>query len=94
MLMPAEGFAYTKGAPKTYRRPDKANAVTREFCKVCGTHMTTRRPGLPPVILRIGTLDDPSVYGGPQMAIFTAEGQPFHLIADGVPAFEGLPQRR
>src|SRR5262249_13645527 len=25
----------------------------------------------------------------PQMAIFTAEGQPFHLIADGVPAFEG-----
>jgi hypothetical protein len=23
--------------------------------------------------------------------IFTAEGQPFHLIADGVPAFEGLP---
>jgi hypothetical protein len=28
------------------------------------------------------------------MAIFTAEGQPFHLIADGVPAFEGLPPRR
>jgi hypothetical protein len=27
------------------------------------------------------------------MAIFTAEGQPFHLIADGVPAFEGLPPR-
>src|SRR6266566_6665254 len=27
MLMPAEGFAYTKGAPKTYMRPDKADAV-------------------------------------------------------------------
>jgi hypothetical protein len=27
-------------------------------------------------------------------AIFTAEGQPFHLIADGVPAFEGLPPRQ
>jgi len=40
------------------------------------------------------TLDDPSVYGGAQKAIFTAEGQPFHLIADGVPAFEGLPPRR
>jgi hypothetical protein len=36
MLVPAEGFAYTKGAPKTYRRPDKADAVTREFCAVCG----------------------------------------------------------
>ena len=24
MLMPAEGFAYTKGAPTTYTRPDNA----------------------------------------------------------------------
>ena len=94
MLVPAEGFAYTKGAPKTYRRPDKADAVTREFCAVCGTHMISRRPGLRPVVLKIGTLDDPSVYGGAQKAIFTAEGQPFHLIADGVPAFEGLPPRQ
>ncbi|MFZ3240239.1 MAG: GFA family protein [Pseudolabrys sp.] len=42
MLVPAEEFAYTKGAPKTYRRPDKADAVTREFCAVCGTHMISR----------------------------------------------------
>ena len=69
-------------------------AVTREFCAVCGTHMISRRPGLRPVVLKIGTLDDPSVYGGAQKAIFTAEGQPFHLIADGVPAFEGLPPRQ
>ena len=94
MLVPAEGFAYTKGAPKTYRRPDKADAVTREFCAVCGTHMISRRPGLRPVVLKVGTLDDPLVYGGAQKAIFTAEGQPFHLIADGVPAFEGLPPRQ
>ena len=93
MLTPAEGFRYTKGAPKAYRRPDKTDAVTREFCAECGTHLITRRPGLPPVVLKIGTLDDPSVYGGAQMAIFTAEGQPFHLVAEGVPAFEGLPPR-
>jgi hypothetical protein len=43
---------------------------------------------------RIYSLDDPSVYGGAQKAIFTAEGQPFHLIADGVPAFEALPPRQ
>ena len=61
MLVPAEGFAYTKGAPKTYRRPDKADAVTREFCALCGTHMISRRPGLRPVVLKIGTLDNPSV---------------------------------
>ena len=73
MLVPAEGFAYTKGAPKTYRRPDKADAVTREFCAVCGTHVMSRRPGLRPVVLKIGTLDDPSIYGGAQKAIFTAK---------------------
>ena len=28
---------------------------------------------------------------GPVSVIVTAEGQTFHLIADGVPAFEGLP---
>jgi hypothetical protein len=94
MLMPAEGFTYTKGAPKTYTRPDKVDAVTREFCAACGTHMISRRPGLRPVVLKIGTLDDPSVYGGAQKAIFTAEGQPFHLIAEGIPAFEGLPPPR
>jgi hypothetical protein len=44
MLMPAEGFRYTKGAPQTYRRPDKPDAVTREFCAACGTHLITRRP--------------------------------------------------
>jgi hypothetical protein len=44
--------------------------------------MISRRPGLRPVVLKIGTLDNPSVYGGAQKAIFTAEGQPFHLIAD------------
>ena len=39
MLMPADGFVYTKGAPSTYTRPDKADAVTREFCAVCGTNL-------------------------------------------------------
>src|SRR5215470_2422291 len=90
----SSGIRLHERRPKTYTRPDKADAVTREFCAVCGTHLITRRPGLPPVVLKIGTLDDPSVYGGAQMAIFTAEGQPFHLIADGVPAFEGLPPRQ
>jgi hypothetical protein len=56
--------------------------------------MVSWRPCLRPVVLKIGTLDDPSVYGGAQMAIFTAEGQPFHLMVDGIPAFEGLPPHR
>jgi hypothetical protein len=46
MLMPPDGFRYTKGAPKQFTRNDLDNAVTREFCAECGTHILTRRTGL------------------------------------------------
>ena len=82
-----------RGAPKKFFRSDVDNAVTREFCADCGTHLTTRRSGLPAVILKVGTLDDPSVFGNAQMAIFTVDKQPFRLIAEGVPIFERLPPR-
>ncbi|MCA0319256.1 MAG: GFA family protein [Proteobacteria bacterium] len=94
MLMPPDGFSYTAGTPKTFTRKDLDNPVTREFCAECGTHVATRRPGLPMVILKAGTLDDPAAYGMPQMAIFTAEMQPFHCIPEGLPRFEGLPPTR
>lgn len=55
--------------------------------------MTTRRPGLPAVILKVGTLDDPTQFGTPQMAIYTVDKQAFHHIPHGLPAFEGLPKR-
>jgi hypothetical protein len=93
MLMAPEDFRYVSGAPKTFTRSDIENAVTREFCADCGTHLATRRPGTPFVILKVGTLDDPSLYGGPKMAIFTCDKQPFHMIPDGMPAFERLPPR-
>lgn len=94
MLMPPAGFRWTKGEPKTFTRPDRDNAVTRAFCQTCGTHLTTRRPGLDAVVLKIGTLDDPAQYGGPMIAIFTEEEQSFHLVPDGVPKFDKLPPRR
>jgi hypothetical protein len=94
MLMPPEGFAYTKGTPKQFTRKDLPNAVTRDFCAECGTHILTRRPGLPQLVLKVGTLDDPaSGYGAPKMAIYTIDKQPFHLIAEGLPAFERVPGR-
>ena len=93
VVMPSAGFAYTKGAPKQFTRGDLENPVTREFCPDCGTHMATRPPGRPVIVVKVGTLDDPKLYGGPQMAIFTMDKQPFHQIPDGVPAFERMPQR-
>jgi hypothetical protein len=72
---------------------DLEAAVTRDFCAECGTHLLTRRPGLPAAILKIGTLDDPALYGSPQMAIFTIDKQAFHAIPEGLPSFERLPKR-
>jgi hypothetical protein len=92
MGMPATGFAYTKGSPKAYRRGDLPSPVTREFCGECGTHVLTRAPTLPAaVLLKVGTFDDPGVYGGPQMVIFTIDQQAFHHVPPGVPTFERLP---
>ena len=90
--MPAAGFTYRTGTPKAFRRTDLAQPVTREFCGECGTHLLSRTHNLPgAVLLKVGTLDDPSVFDGPQMVIFTADKQPFHHVPEGVPTFERLP---
>ena|ERR1700736_6554975 len=89
----AAGLKYTGETPKQFTRSDLERAVTREFCAECGTHVVTRPPGLPAVVLRIGTLDDPSLFGSPQIAIYTIDKQPYHHVPEGVPAFERLPQR-
>ena len=88
-----DGFKYTKEAPKQFTRRDLERAVTREFCAECGTHVVTRPPGLPAVVLKVGTLDDPSLFGGPKIAIYTVDTQPFHHIPEGMPSFERLPPR-
>jgi hypothetical protein len=92
VAMPVSGFKYTADQPKQFTRSDLERAVTREFCGECGTHMVTRVPGLPAVVLKVGTFDDPALFD-PQMAIYTIDKQAFHHVPDGMPAFERLPQR-
>jgi hypothetical protein len=92
MGMPEAGFAYTKGASKTFRRSDLETPVTREFCPDCGTHLLAKAAGLPgAVLLKVGTFDDPGVFGSAQMAIFTVDKQSFHHVPEGIPTFERAP---
>lgn len=91
MMMPTEGFRYTKGAPKSFTRSDLDRPVTREFCAECGTHLVTRPPGMPLLVLKVGTLDEPTLFEGPQVAIYAVDKQPFHMVAEGLPIFERLP---
>ena len=92
MAMPESGFTYTKGMPKKFKRSDLPNGVTREFCPDCGTHILAKSPAVPgAVLLKAGVFDDPSLYGKPQMVIFTIDKQVFHQIPEGVPVFERVP---
>ncbi len=92
MAIPADGFRYVQGEPKGFARSDIDNAVTREFCPDCGTHLATRSPQLAQaVILKVGSMDDPSEFGQPQMAIYCCDKQPFHALPEGLPTFDRLP---
>ncbi len=94
MIMPAADFTYVKGQPKTFTRGDIPNPATREFCGNCGTHLTTRVSADPSIlVLKVGTLDDPKAYGGPQAAIWVSDAQPFHLIPENLPTFPRFPGR-
>jgi hypothetical protein len=84
MAMPVAGFKYTASQPKQFTRS--------EFCAECGTHMVTKVPGLPAVVLKVGTFDDPKLFN-PQVAIYTCDKQAFHHVPEGMPAFEKLPAR-
>jgi len=90
--LPESGFSYTSGSPRAFSRSDLESPVTREFCAECGTHILSKAPALPGVaLLKVGTLDDPGVFEGPQMVIYTIDRQSFHLIPEGVPTFERTP---
>ncbi len=92
MALPEANFDYTKGCAKGFTRSDLEGAVTRDFCPDCGTQLISRAPALPgAVLIKVGTLDDPAVYEGPQMAIYTVDMQPFHVLPEGLPSFERMP---
>jgi hypothetical protein len=92
MVVPEAEFGFTQGTPKGFSRSDLEAPVTRQFCPDCGTHLLTRSPKRPgAIILKVGTMDDPTQYGRPEMAIFTCDQQAFHEIPDGLPTFERRP---
>jgi hypothetical protein len=94
LAMPAEGFRYVKGEPKRYARSDLDAPMVREFCGTCGAPLTTRAPGFAQaVIIKVGSLDDPELFEGPEVVMWTADAPKFHLFPEGVPSFPGFPGR-
>jgi hypothetical protein len=88
MAMPVDGFEITKGAVKDYKREDLERGVTRQFCPNCGTHLFTRAPGFPAVIIKVGSMDDPSQFGKADSANWVEDAQPYHRLPDDMPVHQ------
>ena len=92
MGMPKDGFTWTKGKPTSFARDDLESPRIRDFCANCGTHVLTHsppRPGM--VMLKVGTLDDPDFFAQADAVIFTRDCQAWHILPNGVPAFDDMP---
>ena len=66
--------------------------ASREFCPTCGVQLTTKAEPMPDVVfVKVGTLDDPAAFGGPDLAIFMSDKQAFHQVAEDLPTFDKMP---
>jgi len=93
MAVNARSFQFTKGSPRSFNKNDRPGSPTRHFCEACGVHLTARSERAPSaVLIKVGTLDDPSVFEGPPVVTWTSEMQKFHLLPLGVPSFPEIPR--
>jgi len=93
MAINAMSFQFTKGTPGAFNKNDRPGSPTRHFCQTCGVHLTARSERAPgAVLIKVGTLDDPSAFEGPQLVTWTSEMQKFHLLPNDVPTHPEFPR--
>jgi hypothetical protein len=92
--VPREGFQLLSGSEQIeVYRPE--SGMTKAFCRICGSSLFGGTwPEGPEVSIRLGALDDdPGI--GPQFHSFVASKASWERLPDdGLPRFEGAPQRR
>lgn len=64
--------------------------LKRGFCPACGTTLFSRRDSRGILGVTSGSLDDPSLFK-PDMHFWTASKQPWVMLDDGLPQYEGAP---
>ena len=93
MAVDAPTFHFTKGTPRSFNKKEHPWSPTRHFCEICGVHLTARSERAQgAVLVKVGTLDDPSAFQGPQLVTWTSEMQKFHLLPPDVPAYPEMPR--
>jgi hypothetical protein len=91
LVFAREAVAVTGATTDYASLADSGNHMHRHFCPSCGVQvysLVDERPHL--VILRVGTLDDPSL-AAPRGTIWTKSAPPWALIDPALPRHEGQP---
>ena len=89
----ADTFKFTSGSPRSFTNEEHPWRPTRHFCEICGVHLTARSDrAASAVLIKIGTLDDPGLFDGPQVITWTSEMQKFHVLPANLPAYAELPR--
>jgi hypothetical protein len=85
-------FRVIQGKPQYFEvTADSGHTTTRAFCADCGSPLFGL-PGISPdmVTIRVGSLDDPSVFR-PSQDIYTASAQPWDYMNPDLPKSSKLP---
>jgi hypothetical protein len=91
VVVPAPAFRLTQGTPRRFTsQGDSGRDVTRCFCETCGSPLFSEPPGSAIMVVKAGSLDDPSwlKHGG---ALYTKSAQPWAHIDPEKMMFEGMP---
>ena len=91
----AQGNVRFSGATRQFRaRAARGGDAVRNSCPICASLVFGGELGRTDYFtIYAGTLDDPTLYGAPQVAIYAVDRQPFHMIAEGLPVHDRLPPR-
>ena len=91
VLVPADGFAFTRGEPASFR---SSTAAERRFCATCGCHVTFQvtNEAVDPskrMWVAIGSTDRPETFD-PTHQAFTGDRLPWLKLSGGLQSWPGL----
>jgi hypothetical protein len=91
MVAPKAAFTITQGTPRAHRSKAESGAdLARCFCEVCGTPIYSQPANPDIVVVKVGSLDDPSDFKV-QADIWMKAAQPWHRPHEGAAQLAGNP---
>jgi hypothetical protein len=91
LIVAADALAVEGTLAEHTSTADSGNAVTRQFCPACGTHLFAKSSARPQFrVVRAGSLDDPSSVQ-PGMHIWSASAPAWACLDPGIERVERQP---